>query len=133
LRCKYPILRNRRFLSGEVRQGSAIRDVTWINPAGVQVEEQEWTDPGMHCFGMLLDGRAIPNGNGHAAAFLLVMNSHFEDVPFTLPQAAGGSGWRLLIDTNKPETGDQASGFGEIHNMTARSFLLFLLEVPPQS
>ena len=134
LRCKYPILRNRRFLSGEVRQDLGVREVTWINPAGTQIPDKDWTDAGMHCFGMLLDGRASVSANGDAAALLLVMNSHFEDVPFTLPQAAGGSGWRLLIDTNRPGADDQAQfGFGEIHNVTARSFLLFLLEVSPQS
>ena len=134
LRCKYPILRNRRFLSGEVRQDLGVREVTWINPAGAQIPDEDWTDAGMHCFGMLLDGRASVSANGDAAALLLVMNSHFEDVPFTLPQPAGGSGWRLLIDTNKPEADDQAQfGFGEIHNVTARSFLLLLLEVSPQS
>ena len=132
LRCKYPILRNRRFLSGELREGSGTREVIWLNPSGVEIPNEHWNDPGMHCFGMLVDGRAS-NQSGEAAALLLVMNSHFEDVPFTLPEIKGGARWTVLIDTNKPEMKDQPKfGIGDSYKLTARSFLLFLLETAPQ-
>ena len=133
LRCTYPILRGRRFLTGKFGGRGAIREVSWMNPAGTQIAEENWADPGMHCFGMLLDGRAAPNGNGEAAALLLVMNSHFEDVPFTLPEAAFGMDWSLLIDTNVPESISQPKfKIGDAYDVTARSFLLLLLETSLQ-
>ena len=45
LRCKYPILRNRRFLSGELHGEAGIREVSWINPAGDQITDEDWADP----------------------------------------------------------------------------------------
>jgi isoamylase len=133
LRCQYPVLRGRRFLTGQFREELGIRDVTWVNPAGTQIAEQDWADPGMHCFGMLVDGRASHNGDGEAAALLLVMNSHFEDVPFTLPEAAFGMNWSLLVDTNVPET-KQKTCFrvGDVCDAQARSLSLFCLETSPR-
>lgn len=104
-----------------------------MTPAGAEITELDWADPGMHCFGMLVDGRATANRNGEAATLLLVMNSHFEDVPFTLPRATGGSGWSMLIDTNKPESkSGNKFGMGDKYKVTARSFLLLLLETAQQ-
>ena len=133
LRCKYPILRYRKFLSGEFQGELGVREVTWINPAGAQIAEEDWSDAGMHCFGMLLDGRATSLRNGEAAALLLVMNSHFEDVPFILPEAAFGAGWSLLIDTDKPDRkGQPQFRVGDTYSVAARSFLLFHLETAPK-
>ncbi len=133
LRCTYPVLRGRHFLTGKFGEQRGIRDVTWVNPAGTQIAEENWADPGMHCFGMLVDGRAVPNGNGEAAALLLVMNSHFEDVPFILPEAAFGMNWSLLVDTNVPEMKRQPCfKIGEVYDVKARSFILFCLETSPR-
>ncbi len=129
LRCKYPILRYRRFLSGEFQGKAGVREVTWINPAGVQIAEEDWSNAGMHCFGMLLDGRAVPLRNGEAGTFLLIMNSHFEDVPFILPEAAFGAGWSLLINTHQPDLAESPRfRVGETHTVKPRCFLLFNLE-----
>jgi glycogen operon protein len=59
---------------------------------------------------------------------LLVLNAHHDLVRFTLPAQAGGSEWRLLIDTNMPEKNDE-QGFksGDAYGVTARSLLLFAL------
>ena len=129
LRCKYPILRYRRFLSGEFQGKAGVREVTWINPGGAQIAEEDWSNAGMHCFGMLLDGRAVALRNGEAGTFLLIMNSHFEDVPFVLPEAAFGAGWSLLIDTHQPDLAESPRfRVGETYTVKPRSFLLFNLE-----
>ncbi len=130
LRCKYPILRSRRFFSGEFQEELGIRDIIWVTPAAVQIKTEDWTDPGMHCFGMLVDGRAETRQTGEPAALLLIMNSHHENVPFTLPEAAFGSKWSLLIDTHRGDNeGDGQKEFNvcDTYDVAARSFLLFLL------
>ena len=58
LRRHYPILRRSRFLSGEMNEELGIREITWINASGKQMEQEQWSDDAMLCFGMLLDGRA---------------------------------------------------------------------------
>jgi isoamylase len=129
LRSKYPILRYRRFFSGEFQDDLGIRDITWVNQAGSQVRADDWADPGMHCFGMLIDGRAEKRPSGDAEAMLLIMNSHHENVAFTLPEAAFGSRWLLLIDTHLKENHELAEyKVCDIYDVAARSFLLFLLQ-----
>jgi isoamylase len=131
LRHKYPTLRRTRFLTGEVIEDVGVKDVTWINASGAEMQSEEWTDTNMKCFGMLMDGRARVTGvrkRGQDATLLLVFNSYHDVVDFTLPEASGGKGWNLLIDTNIPDVkGPQAFDYGHVYQTTGRSLLVFLL------
>jgi glycogen operon protein len=116
LRHKYPILRRTRFLTGEYNQELEIKDVTWINANGSEMQEANWADSGMRCFGMLIDGRAQTTGirkRGQDTTLLLVFNAHHDVVQFTLPECTGGREWSLLIDT---------------YEVTARSLVVFKLQ-----
>jgi isoamylase len=131
LRHKYPILRRSRFFTGAYNEELDVKDVTWINASGSEMRDEAWGDDNMHCFGMVMDGRAQPTGirkRGEDATLLIVMNGHHDLVEFTLPEVAGGNRWGLEIDTNlasvKEGTGFQS---GEVYGVTARSLLLFSL------
>jgi isoamylase len=132
LRHKYPILRRDRFLSGEYVEELGVKDVTWINANGSEMQDKQWGDSGMRCFGMLLDGRAQTSGirrQGKEATLLLVFNEYSDMVEFSIPECAGGETWTLLIDTNVED--NQVKGSfktGETYKVTARSVLLFALE-----
>ena len=85
-RHKYPILRRNLFLTGEYNEELGVKDVTWINANGKEMEDQNWGDTGMRCFGMLIDGRAQSTGvrqRGKEATLLIVINEHFDLVEFT--------------------------------------------------
>jgi glycogen operon protein len=131
LRHKYPILRRSRFLTGEYSNEIDVKDVTWINASGAEMQPENWSDEGMRCFGMLIDGRAQPTGvrqRGTEATMLMVLNGHFDLVEFTLPGAPGGSTWTRLIDTNLPDdAGTPSFKTGGSYGVTARSLLLFVL------
>lgn len=139
LRHKYPILRRNLFLTGTYIEELGVKDVTWINANGSEMEQSDWGDKGMRCFGMLMDGRAQTTGvkqRGHEATMLLVINDYHDMVKFTLPECPGGNEWSLLIDTNQEEGGGKdisAVKFktGEAYDVTARSLLLFALEAEP--
>jgi glycogen operon protein len=106
----------------------------WVTPAAQQVRPEDWADPGMNCFGMLIDGRAETRHNGDAAALLLILNSHHENVPFTLPEAAFGSKWSLLVDTHRTGPEDpQELKVCDLYDVAARSFLVFLLRTDSKS
>jgi glycogen operon protein len=85
----------------------------------------------MKCFGMLMDGRAQTTGirqRGREATLLLVINGHSDLVKFILPEAAHGSSWSLLVDTNDPEKiMEGAFKPGDEYGVTGRSLLLFAL------
>ncbi|MGO8719626.1 MAG: glycogen debranching protein GlgX [Acidobacteriaceae bacterium] len=139
LRHKYPILRRNLFLTGEFNEELGVKDVTWINANGSEMEHANWGDEGMRCFGMLMDGRAQTTGihqRGHEATLLLVVNGHFDLVGFTLPECPGGDTWNLLIDTNiEAEEGKSGAKetfqTGDSYDVTARSLLLFALQPDP--
>jgi isoamylase len=135
LRDRYPILRRSRFLTGEYNEELGLKDVAWINAAGTEMRPEEWDDSAMHCFGMLMDGRAQPTGirrRGEDATLLLVLNAHDDLVEFTLPETAGGREWSLLVDTNLAEEAELGSfATGNSYGATGRSVLLFAL--PPKT
>jgi isoamylase len=135
LRHKYPILRRNLFLNGEYIEELGVRDVTWINQLGSQMEVEHWHDPATRCFGMLLDGRAQTTGirqRGKEATILIVINGHHDAVEFTLPECAGACQWSLLIDTNIPEMPETPPfAIGASYTVTGRSLLVFVLEAEP--
>ncbi len=132
LRRDYPILRRSRFFTGENNEELGFKDVTWINPNGSEMTQEDWSDGLMRCFGMMMDGRAQPTGihrRGDDATVLLVMNSHHDLVVFTLPECPGGCEWVRLVDTNLDDDAEEAVlGCGDTYDVTGRSLLAFMLK-----
>jgi glycogen operon protein len=134
LRHKYPALRRNLFLTGKFNEQLGVKDVTWIQPNGKEMESEDWGDDGMRSFGMLIDGRAQVTGlrqQGHQATLLLIVHEGAEALDFTLPTHPGGHSWKLLIDTTRPETDKEdgtSTNSGESCHVTERSLLLFVLE-----
>jgi len=81
---------------------------------------------------MLLDGRAQRTGirrHGDDDTVLIVLNGFEGLVDFTLPQAALGQDWTLLLDTNTPDAEPgRKFKFGDVYQVTGRSLLLFALD-----
>jgi glycogen operon protein len=106
-----------------------VKDVAWINATGEEMREEHWTDANLRCFGMLLDGRAPTTGihkRGEEATLLIIFNPWQDLVKFRLPRANGGENWRLLADTNFPDSKEEPQfPFGHEYEVTARSLLLF--------
>jgi isoamylase len=134
LRHQYPALRRNLFLTGNEDTELGVKDVTWINANGAEMQHNEWADPAMRCFGMVIDGRARPTGvrqRGTEATILIVLNAHHDVVEFTLPTFEGGTHWILKLDTNiADETSQYAGTPGEGYGVTGRSLALFIGATP---
>jgi isoamylase len=127
LRHRYPILRRTRFLTGAYNEELGVKDVTWINASGEEMDDAHWADEGMKCFGMLIDGRAQATGikkRGGDATMLLVFNGAADGVNFTIPDTLGSEGWKMVLDTNIPEGSDSKFNTGDVYTMTGRSVLV---------
>ena len=119
LRKQFPGLRRRRFASGAVQPGSDLRDVTWINPEGVDMTSENWTNIETRCFGALLDADVSQTRE----ALLIILNSHHEQVNFTMPATSFKAVWECLLDTSSA-TG-RGSGIASGHvDVAGRSLLL---------
>ena len=133
LRRRYPVLHRTRFLTAQWNEDLGVKDVTWQNPSGGEMQEADWQDGNAKCFGVLLDGRAQVSGikrRGSDATLLLIFNAHYNTVNFKLPQVVGGHAWTCLIDTNQPDVEDGPDfPFDSEYLVTSRSLLLFRLEL----
>jgi isoamylase len=131
LRKAYPILHRGRFLVGEYNEELDVKDATWVSPNGEEMSAEQWQDANAKCFGVVLDGRAQPTGirrRGVDTTILLVLNAHHDLVEFTLPSVPEGDSWLGLLDTNVPDRiQDEPHGFGEVYEVTGRSFVVFAL------
>ena len=106
LRHALPVLRRNRYLDATYDEKLDVKALTWINATGSEMDEGNWKDNNLRCFGMLMDGRGQSSGIKRPAddvTLLMVMNSNSDMVQFTLPAFAGGKWWVALVDTNEPE------------------------------
>jgi glycogen operon protein len=105
LRKKHPVFRRPKFFQGRRIRGSEIKDVMWFNPGGNEMSDEEWASPFVRCLGMLLSGDTIDvlDFEGQAIrddTFLLLINAHFEAIPFVLP-GQEHIDWQLIFDTSE--------------------------------
>ena len=102
-RKEHPVFRRPKFFQGRRIRGSEIRDVMWFNPGGSEMNEDEWASPFVRCIGMLLSGDTIDvlSFEGEPIrdeTFLLLLNAHYEPIPFVLPGQEQIE-WQLILDT----------------------------------
>jgi isoamylase len=135
LRQRFPILRRGRFLTDAYNKELDIKELTWVNAGGGEMEPGDWE--AAQCFGLMLDGRAQPTGirkRGEDITILMIFNAWTDVVEFVLPsQTSANQHWTLIIDTNLSEEAQdqeqetQTFKFGQKYAVTGRSFLLFAL------
>jgi isoamylase len=106
LRKDHPVFRRPKFFQGRRIRGSEIRDVMWFNPGGSEMSDEDWASPFVRCLGMLLSGDTMDvlNFQGEAIrddTFLLLINAHYEPIPFVLPGQEHIE-WQLILDTMDP-------------------------------
>jgi isoamylase len=102
-RKRHPVFRRPKFFQGKRVHGSENKDVMWFNPGGNEMTDEEWASPFVRCLGMLLSGDAddIVDSRGglvHDQTFLLLINAHYEPIPFLLPGEEHLE-WELILDT----------------------------------
>jgi len=133
LRKRHPIFRRRHFFQGRPIKGAEVKDVQWLNPGGKEMSEDEWRDQGVRCLGMLLAGQGLDETDERGRKltdenFLVLLNAHHEDVPFTLPTSRPHMRWSAWLDTSQ-ENGLRATDTydgGAIYPLQARSLVLFM-------
>jgi glycogen operon protein len=128
-----PVLKRRKFFQGRSIRGENIKDLCWFSPTGKDMSDQDWT-AFVRCLGMRLAGDLIgetdERGNPIVGDTLLVlMNAHFEAIPFTLPPTRDEHEWELLFDTADDTA--QAKRFQTVHSYPLRERSLALFRTAP--
>jgi len=115
LRRAHPVLRRRRFFRGSQASGGAPADLTWLRPDGREMTRQDWSRADAHAIAVHLNGDAIGERDTQGRpvrddSFLVLLNSHWEHVVFTLPGPVFGGRWRVEVDTAADPAVDPATG-----------------------
>ncbi|MFT4231882.1 MAG: glycogen debranching protein GlgX [Leucobacter sp.] len=107
VRRRLPMLRQRAFLHGRERRDGR-RDIVWYRADGSVPAREDWHDPECRAIAAELRGAAgDPRGEALDGAVLVILNVG-DDIEVRLPEH-DGRGWRLEIDTARPEAGDPES------------------------
>ncbi len=121
LRQRFPILRQDRFLHGQLTDEVGLKDITWLSAAGQEMTEAQWHDGQTAAIGLMLNGCAVPEAGD--TVLLILMNAKDEPVDFTLPPLPVGTTWQPLIDTTA-EVDKNAAPIAESVSLTARALIL---------
>src|SRR6266850_657971 len=87
LRLDHPAFRRRRFFQGRRIQGSAVKDLSWLQPDGAEMTDEEWHNGQSRCLGLQLAGDAIEEINDEGLpirddTFLILLNADDLALPF---------------------------------------------------
>jgi isoamylase len=134
LRRAHPVLRRRRFFRGRPAGGGRLADLTWLRPDGREMTRQDWDDGDAHAIAVHLNGDGIAERDTRGRpvrddSFLVLLNSHWEHVVFTLPGPEFSDRWAVAVDTAAEESpaGDPV-GYapGERVKAEARSLVVLI-------
>jgi glycogen operon protein len=118
-------LRRDTFLKGSTRAGAA-KDVSWLHPAGREMDAADWNDAGQRCIGVHLGAATVARDSaGHDV--LALFNANDRPVEFVVPAAARELAWHVLLDSahpGPPALETRIVPCGSTINVDARSVLL---------
>jgi glycogen operon protein len=134
LRATQPVFQRRRFFQGRAFRGSEIKDISWLDPSGQEMADDAWNAGYVKCMGMRLAGDIIgevdERGDPIVGDTLLVlMNAHWETIPFTLPLHKDGQHWELILNTAEPKKEPCLADESEPFQLYGRSLAVFRIRM----
>jgi glycogen operon protein len=132
-----PVFQRRRFFQGRAIRGGEHKDLSWFGPDGEEMSDEAWNAGFVKCLGMRLAGDAIPDTDERGQplmgdTLLLLLNAHYEPIPFQLPATADNARWIRVIDTAEPgENADPLAGGAE-YGLAGRSLVVLRLQREPE-
>jgi isoamylase len=99
-----PVFQRRKFFKGRAIRGSDIKDISFLNPSGNEMTDEDWNAGSTKCIGVRLAGDLIGDEDERGEpivgdTLLLLLNAHHEPIPFTLPLTKGDQRWEQILDT----------------------------------
>jgi isoamylase len=99
-----PVFRRRKFFQDRAIHGAGIQDISWFDATGQEMTEQDWQNGYVRCLGVCLAGDRIGGTDERSElvvgdTILLLMNAHYEVIPFLLPPLLEGQRWERVLDT----------------------------------
>jgi len=123
------VLHKRRYFKGRKIFGIDIRDIRWLNTDGNDMSEGEWSTNFIRCMGMLLNGELMTEVDERGEVIkddilLLIVNSYWEPIYFTLPHEDVSNQWELLVDTSRENIANDYDEVLDVYEIQSRSLVL---------
>jgi glycogen operon protein len=140
LRREHPTFKRRRFFLGRAIHGSGVKEIHWLKPDGTEMSDEEWYHSFARSLGVYLPGDALEEYDDQGRAlrdetFLLLLNAHHEEVPFTIPRGTTSARWEPVVDTWYPDARREDGRYynaGERYPLQGRSLVLLMHLLAPK-
>ena len=124
-----PVLQRRKFFVGRPIRGSDVKDITFFEPYGKEMSDEAWNNPHVKCLGVRVAGDLMNEVNERGEpivgdTLLLLLNGHWEEIPFTLPSTSHDQVWETLVDTRDDDAALRVCRGGETFPLFGRSLAL---------
>jgi isoamylase len=126
LRQAHPVFRRSRFLAG-----AEASELAWYTPFGAAMTPVDWADADARSLAIYLDGADDPDRAADGSPlvdddFLVLVNSWWEPLDFTIPATRAHQEWYREIDTFDPSTVEPSAklGAGDRLSVGPRSVLV---------
>jgi isoamylase len=125
-----PVFQRRGFFQGRSIRGTDIKDISWLEPSGEEMNDEAWNAGFVKCLGVRLAGDLIGDVDERGEpivgdTLLLLLNAHHEKIPFTMPALKEGQRWERLLDTAEAVSEPGLMGGGEQFDLQGRSMAVF--------
>jgi isoamylase len=127
-RKEHSVFRRKRFFQGRKLFGAS-KDITWLQPNGLEMTEEAWNESRIRTIGMVLSGDAMDEFNQEGVriadlTFLVLLNAKGEPAQFRLPKVA--EKWEIVIQTFSNELKENEKSFrgGDMFRLEERSVVV---------
>jgi len=128
---EHPVFQRRKFFQGRALRGSEVKDISFIEPTGAEMTDDDWNRGYVKCLGVRLAGDTIGDVDERGEPIvddtaLILLNAHHEPIPFTLPDTKEGQVWERAIDTCYDEPEPVVFGGNSVYDLRERSMVVLL-------
>ena len=137
LRRTQPVFQRRKFFQGRAIHGAGIQDISWFEPSGQEMTEEAWNTGYARCLGVQLAGDLIGEVDERGEdivgdTMLLLLNAHYEAIPFALPATWEGEVWERLLDTAEPQSPPLMCTGGQQYELQGRAMAVLRTRTQPE-
>ncbi|HEY7239128.1 MAG TPA: glycogen debranching protein GlgX [Burkholderiales bacterium] len=128
LRNGHPLFRRRTYFRGREVREARMKDISWLNPDGAEMSDEDWARSSARSLGVLISGRGLSERDDLGRPVedddvLLLLNAYDDSVAFTLP-GVPGERWDALIDTGHHAFEGKRYGSATTYPLAARALAL---------
>jgi glycogen operon protein len=128
---EHPVFQRRKFFQGRALRGSDVKDISFLEPTGAEMSDDDWNRGYVKCLGVRLAGDTLGDVDERGEPIvddtaLILLNAHHEPIPFTLPETKEGQVWERAIDTGHDDPEPVVFEGKSVYDLRDRSMVVLL-------